>query len=242
MTSKDKLQDPEAFSAKVREVCDLYAAAPELHARGVHVISTDEKTGMQATERLHPTKPTRPGLIERREFEYVRHGTLCLTANLEVATGKVVAPRVALTRTNVDFVEHIEHTTRVDPEGEWIFVVDNLDPHLSEELVRFVAARIGFQGDLGAKYKHGHLKNRASRAAFLANPGHRIRFVYTPRHCSWLNQIELWFSVLARRVLRRGSFRSQEDLRAKVLAFIDYFNDVLAAPYRWTYDGRLLAV
>ena len=240
MTSRDKLEDPEAFEERVREVCEIYASAPALHEAGVHVVSTDEKTGMQAKERLHPTKPTRPGLIERREFEYRRHGTLCLTANLEIATGRIISPRVAPTRTNVDFVEHIEATVASDPDGTWVFVVDNLDPHKSEALVRFVAERIGFEGELGRLSRHGILRSRASRTAFLSDPSHRIRFVYTPRHCSWLNQIELWFSVLARRVLRRGSFRSAADLREKVLAFITYFNAVLATPYRWTYSGRPL--
>lgn len=240
MTSRDKLEHPELFSAQVQEICDLYAEARVLHQSGVHVVSTDEKTGMQAVERLHPTKPTRPGLIERREFEYVRHGTLCLTANLEVATGRVVSPRLAATRTNTDFVEHLNATMAQDPQGSWIFVVDNLDPHKSAELVRFVAERIEFGADLGVLSKRGILKSRATRTAFLSDKAHRIRFVFTPRHCSWLNQIELWFSVLARRLLRRGSFHSIQHLQDKVGAFIDYFNAVLAKPYRWTFTGRPL--
>lgn len=241
MTSRDKLDRPEWFEEQVAAVCELYRAAPELHAAGVHVVSTDEKTGMQAVERCHPTKPPRPGLVERREFEYIRHGTLCLTANLEVATGRIVSPRIAETRTNRDFVEHVADTIADDPDGTWVFVVDNLDPHKSEELVRFVADAVGFHGDLGKMSASGILRSRAARTEFLSRPEHRIRFVFTPRHCSWLNQIELWFGVLARRVLRRGSFSSKADLRSKLLRFIDYFNRVLAKPYRWTYRGKLLA-
>ncbi|MCP4868721.1 MAG: IS630 family transposase [Proteobacteria bacterium] len=221
-------------------MCDLYAQTAELHAAGVHVVSVDEKTGMQAVERLHPTKPTRPGFIERREFEYIRHGTLCLTANFEVATGRIITPRLAETRTNIDFVEHIQNTVASDPSGTWVFVADNLDPHKSEALIRWVASQVGFEGDLGKMSKKGILKSRATRTAFLSNPEHRIRFVFTPRHCSWMNQVEIWFSVLARRLLRRGNFTSKADLADQVTRFIDYFNRVLAKPYRWTYTGRPL--
>ena len=149
--------------------------------------------------------------------------------------------RIAETRTNEDFVEHMRDTIADDPRGRWVFIVDNLDPHKSAELVEFIADRIGFDRELGVKYKRGILKSRATRTAFLSDPLHRIRFVFTPRHCSWLNQVECWFSILARRVLRRGSFESKQDLSNKVLAFIRYFNDVLAKPFRWTCTGRMLA-
>ena len=240
MTSKDKLEDPEAYEAAVRQVCQTYAAAPEIAARGGHVVSTDEKTGMQALERKYPTKPPRPGLIERVEFEYIRHGTQCLMANFDVATGEVLAPSVGATRTEQDFAGHIAQTIDTDPDAEWIFVVDQLNTHMSPSLVRLVAERCGIEDGLGQVRRSGPLENMKSRKAFLESDEHRIRFVFTPRHCSWLNQVEIWFSILARRVLRRGSFTSIEDLRERVLSFIGYFNTVLAKPFRWTYAGRPL--
>lgn len=224
----------------MEKLCDTYLSAPQLAAEGAHVISTDEKTGMQALERKYETKPVRPGLIERVEFEYIRHGTLCLMANFDVATGKVVTPSIGPTRTEADFVAHIERTIEADPDGTWIFVVDQLDTHKSEGLVKLVARFCGLEDDLGIKGTKGILKSTKTRRAFLEDEGHRIRFVYTPRHCSWLNQVELWFSILARRLLKRSSFKSRDDLRARVLAFIDYFNAVLAKPFKWTYTGRPL--
>ena len=224
----------------MEKLCDTYLNAPDLAAEGAHIISTDEKTGMQALERLHQTKPARPGLVERVEFEYLRHGTLCLMANFDVATGKIVSPSIGPTRSEADFVAHIDRTIETDPEANWIFVTDQLDTHKSASLVELVARRCGIRDDLGRKGREGILKSKKTRRAFLEDASHRIRFVYTPRHCSWLNQVEIWFSILARRLLKRSSFTSLDDLRDRVLAFIEYFNAVLSKPFRWTYTGRPL--
>jgi transposase len=196
---------------------------------------------MQALERIAPTKPARPGWVERREFEYKRHGTQCLNANFEVATGQIIEPTVGDTRDEAAFADHIARTVDTDPDGEWIFVVDQLNTHMSESLVQLVVRRCGLDDDLGVKGKSGILKRMDSRKDFLTDPSHRIRFVYTPKHCSWLNQVEIWFSILARRLLRRASFASRSELRRRVLDFIGYFNRVLAKPFRWTYTGRALA-
>jgi transposase len=212
----------------------------ELHEQGVHVISTDEKTGIQALERLHPTRPMEPGKPEAQEFEYIRHGTQALIGNFEVATGQVISPTVGDTRTEDDFVGHIRTTVEADPEAEWVFIVDQLNTHKSAGLVRLIAELCGVEAELGVKGHSGILKNMDSRAAFLRDTDHRIRLVYTPKHCSWLNQIEIWFGTLTRRLLKRGRFSSQEDLKQRILAFIEFFNETLAKPFRWTYIGKPL--
>jgi len=198
-------------------------------------------TGIQALERKEPTKPMEPGKPERREFEYIRHGTQTVIANFDVATGEVITPTVGETRTEDDFAEHIRQTVEIDPQAQWVFVTDQLNTHKSEALVRFVTEKCGLQDNLGVKGKSGILQSMASRAKFLQCADHRIRFIYTPKHASWLKQVKIWFSILVRKLLRRASFLSKEDLRKRILAFIDYFNRTMAKPFKWTYSGRPLA-
>jgi transposase len=195
---------------------------------------------MQALERKHPTLPSRPGMDERIEFEYIRHGTLCLMANWDVTRGRIREATIGPTRSEADFVAHIETTVDTDPDAGWIVIVDQLNTHLSEGLVRLVAKRCGLDVELGVKGRRGILRSMRTRKKFLSDVSHRIRFVYTPRHCSWLNQVEMWFSILARRLLKRASFASLDELRERVVAFIRYFNEVLAKPFKWTYTGRPL--
>jgi transposase len=240
--NNERDKDPKAFDADVNKVCGTYAVAPILHQQGIHFISLDEKTGIQALERKHPSRPMIPGKVELREFEYIRHGTLCLFANFEVATGRIVTPSLGPTRTEEDLVAHVCQTIATDPKAEWIFLTDQLNTHKSEGLVRLVAEQCQIEGDLGIKGKSGILKSMETRKVFLEDESHRIRFVYTPKHTSWLNQVEIWFSILSRKLLKRASFSSLDDLLRRILKFIDYFNRTMAKPFNWTYTGRPLTV
>jgi transposase len=233
-------EDEAVFEAQVRAICALYRQATQLHKLGIHLVSTDEKTGIQALQHKYPAKPVRAGQVARIEHDYNRHGTLCLIANLEVATGRIVAPSVGPRRTEADFLAHIQQTVAQAPQDLWLFIVDNLNTHQSASLVEWVAHHCGIEVDLGVQDSHGILKSMASRAAFLADPSHRVRLVYTPKHTSWLNQIEIWFSILVGRLLKRASFNSIEELHQALINFIEYFNATMAKPFKWTYAGKPL--
>lgn len=203
-------------------------------------MSTDEKTGIQALERNAPDLPMSIGQVRKREYEYTRHGTLCLIANWDVVEGKILSPTISETRQEEDFLRHIQQTVQNQPDVKgWCIITDNLNTHQSESLVVWVASLQGIQEqELGIKGKKGILKSMESRAAFLQQNDHFVHFMYTPKHCSWLNQIEIWFGILARKVIRRGSFKSKQELAERLMQFIQYFNAVLSKPFKWNYGGK----
>ena len=203
-------------------------------AKGIHVISTDEKPDIQAIERDGKTLPMQAGKAERREFNYIRHGTQVLTANLHLGTGQNLRPTIADTRTEQDFVGHIDTLIQTAPTASWIVTLDQLNTHKSEALVRYVAQACNDTQDLGEKGKTGILKNMISRMSYLEESTHRIYFVYTPKHCSWLNSIEVWFSILTKHVLKRGNFISLQDLQQKIQKYIEYYNTQLAKVWNWS--------
>jgi hypothetical protein len=233
---------PVAFPAQVAAVCAVYQHAPAVAQDGGHVIRTDAKTGRQALERAAPPWPLKPGLVERPAYAYLRHGTQCWIAHCAVVTGEMVAPTIGPSRTEEDLAAPIAPTIATDPEAPWLFSVDQLNTPKSEALVRLVASAWGLADDLGEKEKRGILQSLPTRAAFLSDVNHRMRFLYTPKHTRWLHQLELWCSLVVRRLLKRGNCTSVEDLRERILAFIAYCNQTMAKPFKGTYKGRPLTV
>jgi transposase len=236
------IENMEQFKEAVSHICEIYLSAEALSEEGVHVFSTDEKMGIQAREHKNPKQNMEPGQPERVDPEYIRHGTTGLIASRDVVTGEIVMPMVQPTRTEDDFAAHISSVISTHPNDKFIFVEDNLNTHMSESLVKLVAKICDIdESTLGVKEKSGILKSMASRAEFLMDNKHQIVFVYTPKHCSWLNQIECWFSILTRRLLnRRSSFKTIEELEQKIMSFIDFYNKFLKKPFQWNFKGKLL--
>jgi transposase len=199
----------------------------------------DEMTGVQAIERLYPDLPMTAGHVLRREFEYLRHGTLSWFFNLDVVTGEVIESTFGPTRNEADCLAHLQRLIASDPTTtKWQILMDNLNTHQSESLVRWIAEMEGISPEaLGEKGKNGILQSMVTRATFLHDPTHKIVFSYTPKHASWMNQIEIWLSILVRKLLKRGNFRSLEDLKEQILAFLTYYNQTMAHPFKWTYQG-----
>lgn len=238
------MESAAELEAQTKRLCELYESAEQLAAQGIKVYSTDECTGLQAKERIAADQGMKKGCPRRVEYEYIRHGTLSLTANFEVASGRIQSPTINETRTEADFAGHIERTIKRTPAAtQWWFIVDQLNTHKSESLVRLVARNEAIEEtQLGEKGKSGILRNRQTRQEFLENVEHRIRFIYTPKHCSWLNQVEIWFSILSKKLIKWGNFKSKEDLQEQLEKFIRYFNETMAKPFKWTFKGFPLRI
>lgn len=201
-----------------------------------HVISVDEKTGIQALYRKEVSM--KKGRIKRKEYEYKRNGTTTLIAAQSVSTGELIYGHLGATRNEKDFLKFSQQTVALFPKtNRVIFIADQLNTHKSASLVEWIAEEIGYKKDLGTKGKEGILKSMDSRMSFLEKKNHRIRFVYTPKHCSWLNPIENWFGKLQRHVITSGVFSSVEELESKIRDYIEYYNQCMLKPLKWKFKG-----
>jgi len=198
----------------------------------------DEKTGIQAIERMVGRAPESKGGHNRIEYEYIRHGTTTLIAANNVENGKLINYHLGPTRDEIDYADFIKQTVNALPEMDQIIILaDQLNTHLSETLVRWIAQIEEYEQDLGSKGKKGILKSKTSRKEFLETKHHRVSFVFTPKHCSWLNPIENWFAKLQGHVIKNGNFSAVKELETKIEAYIAFYNQNLAKALKWKFKG-----
>ena len=240
--SKELDEDPEEYFRKLREVHEVYTLAEKLRKNDsppdVHIFSTDEMTGIQALEREYQRLAS-PGHSASCEFNYIRHGTTTFIGFFNVINGKVAKPFLNKTRNEEDFVAAIKQLMNEEPhkkDDRWVFVCDNLNIHCSASLVEFVANECAIDTPLGKKGESGVLKNVKSRVKFLNDSSHRIYFIYTPKHCSWMNQIEWFFGVIGRHLLKKGNYTSVEELEESIRKYVKQHNELFAHPYGWNVD------
>lgn len=209
-----------------------------MKAPNLQLVSLDEKTGIQAIERLKGKAPKSKGGHERIEYEYIRHGTTTLIGAKNVENGKILHQHLGPTRNEEDYDQFVKELVGKLPSMDKIVLLsDQLNTHMSESLVRWIAETEGYEEDLGIKGKYGILKNMESRKAFLERKEHRIQFLFTPKHCSWLNPIENWFAKLQRHVITGGSFTSVDELENDIQKYIVFYNEWLAKPLNWKFKG-----
>jgi len=243
-----KIEVWEDFTLRVSLICELILNAVKAEQnipkssnnkeldKKVKIVSVDEKTSIQAIERLEA--PGKQGTAPRLESEYTRHGTTCLMAANDVATDSIIHHQTQPTRTEKDFLNFIDKTTeKLGEKDDIVFLLDQLNTHKSESLVIWVSQKIGYKGQLGKKGVKGILKSMKTRMQFLENPKHSIRFVFTPKHCSWLNPIENWFSKLQRQVIKYGNFLSVNELENKIDNYVEFYNKSLRKILKWKFKG-----
>jgi len=233
------IEDWDLFTQRVERVCSAITESISNPEGSKRVASVDEKTGIQALYRKQ--EPMQPGKCKRMEVTYERNGTTTLIAAQDVGTGVFIHGLLGPTRTEEDFLLLIEglvtKTSKIPKYKELVIIADQLNTHKSASLVEYIAKEIGYEGDLGKKGTKGILKSMDSRQAFLEDTNHRVRMLYTPKHCSWLNPIENWFGILQRHVIRRGSFASVKELENRIRDWINYYMECLTKPLNWKFKG-----
>lgn len=235
--SAEKGENPFTYKQKIQEINGIYFTATMINKFGgesdLRIVSTDEMTGIQALEHKYPDKPAKPHMTAKTEFEYIRHGTTSLIGFFDVVTGRLECPYLNKTRKAEDFVKALAQIISTDPDKNWIIVADNLNTHYSELVVRLVAEKCGIsETELIQK---GFLRSVKARIEFLTDSSHKVRFAFTPKHCSWMNQIEIWFGIINRQLLKRKSFSSVEELETSILNYIRQYNSMFAHPFKWKY-------